>query len=286
MNTSLINTSLKTAIDESEAVIIGVGNEFILDKLEVIKENSTYILIKDILDKLIKTEKIDSIIVQYVINSIYYFELQNRENKLIRNIIDLYNRLYNKIKDRNYFMITTCNDSIINYSDFEKEKIASPCGDISRLQYACMCEEGENINGILDGSKCLAKIYEILSFMGKEFSVNAISNLIPKCSQCGANLSFNIHGEGIYNENGYALQWENYTKFLQRTLNKRLVLLELGVDFSTPTVIRWPFEKIAMLNNKATLYRINEKFPQLTEEIKDKGISIKQCSLTYIKENL
>lgn len=279
------NISLENAIDESEAIIIGVGDEFNIDKLEAIEENSTYILIKDILNELIKKEKIDNLILQYVINSIYYFELQNVENKFIRNIIDLYNKMHNKIKDKNYFIISTCNDSIINYTDINKEKLTAPCGDISRLQYACMCEDGKGFDGILDGKEYLTKIYELLNFMGKEFSISAISNLIPKCSKCGENLSFNIHGQGAYNEKGYALQWDNYTKFLQGILNKKLVLLELGVDFSTPTVIRWPFEKIAMLNYKAVLYRINKKFPQLSEEIKDKGVSIKQCSLTYIKEN-
>ena len=29
-----------------------------------------------------------------------------------------------------------------------------------------------------------------------------------------------------------------------RNLNRRLVILELGEGFKTPTVMRWPFEKI------------------------------------------
>lgn len=80
------------------------------------------------------------------------------------------------------------------------------------------------------------------------------------------------------------LNWDKYTGWLQRTLNRKLVLLELGAGFLTPTVIRWPFEKIAMLNNKAMLYRVNEKFPQLPEEIKGKGVAICENSLELVKK--
>lgn len=71
-------------------------------------------------------------------------------------------------------------------------------------------------------------------------------------------------------------QWNEYTKWLQLTLNKELLVLELGVGFDMPTLVRWPFERIAMLNNKAFLYRVNETFPQLPDDIGDKGISVKK----------
>lgn len=70
-------------------------------------------------------------------------------------------------------------------------------------------------------------------------------------------------------------KWNEYTKWLQLTLNKELLVLELGVGFDMPTLVRWPFEKIAMLNNKAFLYRVNENFPQLPDDIGDKGVSVK-----------
>ena len=69
--------------------------------------------------------------------------------------------------------------------------------------------------------------------------------------------------------------WNEYTKWLQMTLNKDMLVLELGVGFDMPTLVRWPFEKIAMLNNKAFLCRVNENFPQLPDDIGDKGISVK-----------
>ncbi len=72
------------------------------------------------------------------------------------------------------------------------------------------------------------------------------------------------------------MQWNEYTKWLQQTLNKELLILELGVGFDMPTLVRWPFEKIASLNNKAFLYRVNENFPQLPDDLGEKGVSIKE----------
>ena len=37
-------------------------------------------------------------------------------------------------------------------------------------------------------------------------------------------------------------QWDFYNKWLSSSLAKKLVIVELGEDFSNPNVIRWPFE--------------------------------------------
>lgn len=76
--------------------------------------------------------------------------------------------------------------------------------------------------------------------------------------------------------------WNNYTKWLQLTLNKNLLIIELDVGFEVPTVIRWPFEKIAMLNNKAYMYRINDKFYQMPEENNGKGIGVKSTVCDFL----
>ena len=65
-----------------------------------------------------------------------------------------------------------------------------------------------------------------------------------------------------------------YLKWLQGTLNKKLCILELGVDFTFPQVIRFPFEKTAFYNKKATFVRVNSRFPQLEAELAAEGRAI------------
>ena len=54
--------------------------------------------------------------------------------------------------------------------------------------------------------------------------------------------------------------WKHYTLWLSCTLNRNTVLLELGENYKDPSLIRWPFEKTAMLNNKAYLFRFIRSF--------------------------
>ena len=77
-------------------------------------------------------------------------------------------------------------------------------------------------------------------------------------------------------------KWEAYNQWLSRTLNRNLCLLELGVGLKYPTIIRWPFEKIAFFNNKAVMYRVHKSLYQSTEELGDKCIGIKADPLDYV----
>lgn len=79
-------------------------------------------------------------------------------------------------------------------------------------------------------------------------------------------------------------QWNNYMNWLSRTLNRRLVILELGEGFMQPTIIRWPFEKTAAINNKARLYRVHKTFYQISDEIKEKAVAVKADSATFFAE--
>lgn len=49
----------------------------------------------------------------------------------------------------------------------------------------------------------------------------------------------------------------NYNEFLKKTEQKKGVLLELGVGFNTPTIIRFPFEKMVRENSNLSLIRLN-----------------------------
>ena len=67
-------------------------------------------------------------------------------------------------------------------------------------------------------------------------------------------------------------QWDLYNKWLSATLNKKLMLIELG-EVLIPNLIRLPFEKVTFINQKSVLYRINGQMPQLPE-----NISMRSCS--------
>lgn len=96
-------------------------------------------------------------------------------------------------------------------------------------------------------------------------------------------MSVNLLKTNNYSEEGYREAWDSYTAWLQKTLNRKLVMIELGESFDTPTVIRWPFEKVAAINNKATLIRVNKNFWQISEDIAAKAISVRMSGLEFLK---
>lgn len=68
--------------------------------------------------------------------------------------------------------------------------------------------------------------------------------------------------------------WSDYMKWLSFTLNRHLLVLELGVGFANPMVIRFPFEKTVFLNQKSKMYRVHPTLPQLTAEIAERGTAV------------
>lgn len=76
--------------------------------------------------------------------------------------------------------------------------------------------------------------------------------------------------------------WDKYTKWLQGTLNRNVLILEFGVGLKYPGVIRFPFEKAAYFNKKAGFIRVHGRLYQMTEELGDKGISIAQNAVDFL----
>lgn len=61
----------------------------------------------------------------------------------------------------------------------------------------------------------------------------------------------------VQDENWYK-QNKAYEDFLNDAKDKKVILLELGVGFNTPTIIRFPFEQMTLQNEKWNLVRINK----------------------------
>ena len=158
---------------------------------------------------------------------------------------DAYGALAKLLRWSNYFIVTMNTDDRIYAAELDARHIVAPFGSIHRFQ----CEDG-----------CEGKIWTEQEVPG---------DLV--CPFCGKRLIANTKEAANYLESGYLPQWQAYTEWLTHTLNQKLTILELGVGFEMPTVVRWPFERIAFLNQKAKLYRVNEKWHQLSEELCESG---------------
>ena len=168
-----------------------------------------------------------------------------------------YEALYDLIKEKDYYIVTTLTDGAVYEMPFDKNRIVAPCGNIHWRQ----------------GSKaCTKDIWE--------------ESEVPDdvCPHCKAPLTGNTIKAETYIEEGYLPRWKDYMKWQTGTINRSLVILELGEGFATPTVMRWPFEKIIYFNRKSRLYRINESFYQLPKEAEERGVSVHENSVRWMLE--
>ncbi len=168
---------------------------------------------------------------------------------------EAYEALYELIKEKDYYIVTTLTDGVIYEMPFDKNKIVAPCGNIHWRQ----CSKA-----------CTKDIWE--------------ENEVPDdvCPHCKAPLTGNTIKAETYIEEGYLPRWKDYMKWQTGTINRSLVILELGEGFATPTVMRWPFEKIIYFNQKSRLYRVNESFYQLPKEAEERGVSVHENSVRWM----
>jgi NAD-dependent SIR2 family protein deacetylase len=195
------------------------------------------------------------------------------ETDMPERLRSAYANLYCLLEGKNYFIVSMSLDSYLMQLRFQEDNIVNPCGNFRYLQ----CDKGCQDKVFLF-EEHFTNIEEILN----ELIANKQSNL-SKCDVCGGELVFNNIYAQKYLEIGYTQQWEVYMKWLQKTVNRKLVLLELGVGMQFPTVIRWPFEKTAMYNQKSVLFRIHEKLSMLTADIAKRGYSCPQNAVKVLE---
>lgn len=182
--------------------------------------------------------------------------IRSLEDESQSSVREAYQSLYSLVKDKDYYIVTTLTEGAIYETDFDHDRVVAPCGNIHWKQCSKACtkdiwEEGELPSDV--------------------------------CPHCGAPLTGNTLEAETYIEEGYLPRWESYKQWQAQTLNQRLILLELGEGFKTPSVIRWPFEKIAFFNQKSTFFRIHKSFGQIPKEVEGRAMGIGENSLEFIR---
>ena len=195
-------------------------------------------------------------------------------NRYNERPLKLYQELYEIVKNKDYFVLSTNVDGQFYNSGFDKEKVFEVQGDYGFLQ----CENA-----------CHNKLYEnkelVENWLQNTKECKIPSNLVIKCPVCGGNMDMNLRKDAnfVQDENWYK-QAKEYEKFLDRTKNKNVVLLEIGVGFNTPGIIRFPFEQMTEKNLNTTLIRINKDYPSTILEIKDKSILFNEDTNKIIED--
>lgn len=180
--------------------------------------------------------------------------------------------LYRTVADKNYFLISTCQTDIVEYAGFPANRTVMPCGTLGKKQCVCGCEQSLTE---MDVSEKM-HLYHAISGGSGELDI------LGRCPQCQSRMVINNIYQEKYMESGYQEAWNRYTRWLQGTLNRKVCILELGVNLDYPSVIRFPFEKMVYYNRKAVLIRVNERLYHLPQELHEKGLSIAKNAIDWL----
>lgn len=187
----------------------------------------------------------------------YLAAITGKEYEVIKRIVD----------KKDYFIISSNVDGSLVCSGIDENRWVTPMGN----PFVFQCSMPE-CDGLRDFTKSREDLW------------NEEQPLCPKCNnKMQANIRKKENPEQ-YNETGYLVQWEKYQKWLSCTLNRKLVILELGEGFECPSLFRWPFEKTVFFHQKAKLIRVNEKLWQVGEEIKERAISVPMNAKDFLTE--
>lgn len=175
-----------------------------------------------------------------------------------------YHDLMEIIKDKDYFIITTNADSQVEKVGFAKDKIFAMQGNYCFFQCIEPCSDEVYYNEKM--------IKDMESNMPNPFEIRTED--IPKCPRCGKLLVPNLHCDNTFVETPHWRNYPLYQSFVEGCKDKNVVLLELGVGYNTPSIIRYPFEGIAREYKNAFLIRINNTCATIPKEISDKAIPL------------
>ncbi len=177
--------------------------------------------------------------------------------------LEPYRLLYQLMGGRDYFILSTNVDRQLEKAGFARERIFAPQGDYGLFQCSRPCTKSlyENID----------MVATMLDNMPDPLHVRTED--VPLCPKCGAYLVPNLRCDDTFVEERHLATLPDYRKFVAESAKKRLVMLELGVGYNTPVIIRFPFEKLAEKYSLARLIRVNLDNASVPESIRDSSFS-------------
>lgn len=194
-----------------------------------------------------------------------YWSKHSMINRFLPPALPLYKQLYEIVKDKDYFVLTTNVDHQFQKAGFQKERIFATQGDYGNIQ----CEKG-----------CHQKIYDAEDLFRQMDRARqdclVPSSMVPKCPVCDGNMAMNLRCDQYFVEDE---NWHkaagHYGGFLKKMGQKKGVLMELGVGFNTPGIIKYPFWRMVHEWKNTEYICINAREAYAPEEIRDRSICIK-----------
>ena len=195
------------------------------------------------------------------------------------DVTPLHKTLLEALEGKKLFLLSTNADHQFEKAGLPVEQIFQTQGSYNLIQ----CKRG-----------CHPKTYDAVELFRQMERVRREgkipSELVPKCPVCGGNMEMNLRVDNCFveDENWHAAE-DRFGRFLSECVNGKTVLLELGVGFNTPTIIRFPFEKLTREHENLSLVRLSRSKAMVPASLGDRAVGINADmaqSITDLAEKL
>ena len=175
-----------------------------------------------------------------------------------------YKRLFELMKDRDYFVITTNVDHQFQKAGFDKARLFYTQGDYGLFQCSAPCHDQTYENEKI--------VKDMIEFQN---DMKIPSALIPKCPKCGKPMTMNLRSDDTFVEDeGWHAAAQRYDEFLRSHEGQHILFLELGVGYNTPVIIKFPFWQMTAKNPNAVYVCLNFGEAYVPDEIGKQSICI------------
>jgi NAD-dependent SIR2 family protein deacetylase len=177
---------------------------------------------------------------------------------------DTYEKLYEIVKNKDYFVLTTNVDHKFQKAGFEKNRLFYTQGDYGLFQCSVPCH-----------SKTYDNEQVITEMVWRLDNMKIPTELIPKCPICGKPMAMNLRSDDRFvQDSGWYAANRRYNEFLSNHEYGKILFLELGVGFNTPGIVKYPFWKMTAENPNAVYACINYGEAVCIRDIADRAVCI------------
>ncbi len=176
----------------------------------------------------------------------------------------VYQDLYNLVKDKDYFVLTTNVDHCFQKAGFDKKRLFYTQGDYGLWQCSKACHQKTYDNEETVGQ-----------MVRRQENMAVPSELVPYCPVCGEPMTMNLRSDNLFvQDEGWYAAAGRYDDFVRRHRDMEILYIELGVGMNTPSIIKYPFWQMTYQNPKAFYICINYGEAYAPREIAQRSVCI------------
>lgn len=193
----------------------------------------------------------------------------------------VYDRLYELVRDKDYFVITTNVDHCFQKAGFDRHRLFCTQGDYGLFQCSEPCCQMTYDNrdtifqmvraqGYVPGENGALNLPE-----GVTPRMTVPSGLVPYCPVCHRPLGMNLRADDTFVEDeDWRRASDRYVRFLRRHQHLKVLFLELAVGYNTPAIVKYSFWRMVHEWKDAVYVCVNNGEAYAPDEIREKSVCI------------